>query len=335
MITFLILIFTAIHSPLTWGTALLPVFCYGVGIVGVGFVGYKALRGQLPATPLDLPLILLMLIASISSWLSIWRLGSQVRLSTLIGYIAAYYFICLGVSEEKLNRNVIRAGWVLIATYLALGIYRLWVPAMSLHDLGNGNVLASVLLLILPFGQRLPTRRLWWLWFVAGTLAMFSTHSRGGLLGLLVALGVLWRVDKRLIIGAGVVSLPVLFIWKKGSAMIRLCYWRAAIEAFLSSPIVGIGPASCYQWITSRCELAPHAHNIFLTILAEMGLLGLAALGLLLWQIWRHRRSGPAWAALCGFMVHSLVDDPIWFWAPGLGVMSLLAIMIKGKGDGE
>lgn len=330
MITLLILIFTAIHSPLTWGTAILPTFCYGVGMVIVGFVGYKAIRGQLPATPLDLPLILIMLVASVSSWLSIWRLGSQVRLTTLIAYIAAYYFIYLGISEEILTRNVIRAGWVFIGAYLAMGIYRLWMPAVSLHDLGNGNVLAATLLLILPFGQRLP-RRLRWIWFIAGAMAMLTTHSRGGLLGLTVALGLLWGIDKKWLIGIGLVSLPILFLWKKGSAMIRLCYWQAAIEAFISSPLLGIGPASCYQWITPRCELAPHAHNIFLTILAEMGIIGLAVFGLLLWQIWQHHRPGPAWAALCGFMVHSLVDDPIWFWSVGLGVMSLLAIMLKGK----
>ena len=118
-----------------------------------------------------------------------------------------------------MTRNVIRAGWVLIAAYLALGVYRLWSPPASLTDLGNRNVLACILLLILPFGDRIKTRRLWWLWFVAGTAAMVATRSRGGLLGLLMAVGVLWRVDKRLIIGAGVVSLPVLFVWKKASAM--------------------------------------------------------------------------------------------------------------------
>jgi len=290
MITFLILMFTAVHSPLTWGTPLLPFFLYGVGAAVACFVGYKALRRQIPATPLDLPLLLLLLMAALSSRFSIWRIGSQMRVFSLIGYLIAYYFIWLGVSEEMLTRNVIRAGWVLIVLYLTVGINHL-------RDLGNGNVLASILLLILPFGIRIKNSHWRWGWFIVG-----------------------------------VVSLPVLFFLQQDTAMRRLHYWKAALQAFLSRPLIGIGPAACYRWITPLVnEKCPHAHNIFLTVLAEMGLLGLICLGLLLWQTWRHRRPGPAWAALVGFMVHSLVDDPIWFWAPGLGVMSLLAIMIKDE----
>lgn len=335
MITFLILAFTALQSPLTWGSAWLPGFAYGVGITISGFVFYKLLRGQIPATPLDPLLLLLWLVALISTQFSIWHMGSQVRVVSLMAYIAAYYFIGAMVSEETLIRNILWAGFILIITYLCLGIYRLFVPPYTLHDLGNSNVLASILLLILPFGTRLE-KRYQWLWFVAGALAMLTTHSRGGLLGLAMALGVLWKVDKRLIVGAGVLSLPVLFLWKKGSALVRLCYWGGALQAWLSSPWIGIGPASSIKAISPLCgHKVPHAHNIFLTFLAEMGLAGLLCLGLLLWQIWRHRRPGPAWAALCGFAIHSLVDDPIWFWAPGLGVMSLLAIMIRGEHNGK
>lgn len=332
MITFLILIFTALQSPLAWGKPLLPFVCYGIGIAVVGFVAYETLRGQVPTTPLDFHLLLLWLVALISFVYSIWPEGSQIRVLTIMGYIAAYYFVYMGISEETLTRQVIRAGWILIVTYLIFGLFRLWVPPKSLHDLGNSNVLASILLLILPFGANVQYRNGQWVWFLAGTVAMVVTRSRGGLLGLLMAMGVLWKVDKRLIALIGGVSLPVLFILKRSSAMIRLCYWQAAWEAFLTRPLFGIGPGSCYQWITKRCELCPHAHNIFLTFLAEMGLAGLVCLVLLLWQIWRHRRPGPVWAALVGFMVHSLVDDPIWFWAPGLGVMSLLAIMVRDDG---
>lgn len=325
MITILIFLFTAVHSPLTWGKPLLPFFLYGVGAAVACFVGYKALRKEIPATPLDLPLLLLLLVALISSRFSIWRIGSQVRIFSLIGYLIAYYFIWLGVSEETLTRNIIWAGWVLMVFYLTLGVYHL-------RDLGNGNVLASVLLLILPFGIRIKNPHWRWGWFMVGVVAMLITRSRGGLLGLAVALAMLWDVDRRLIAGVSAVSLPVLFFLQTDTAMRRLRYWEAALQAFLSRPFIGIGPAACYRWITPLVnEKCPHAHNIFLTILAEMGLLGLICLVLLLWQIWRHRRPGPAWAALVGFMVHSLVDDPIWFWAPGLGVMSLLAIMMKGE----
>ncbi len=338
MITFLILIFAALHSPLTWGSAFLPFFAYGVGIVVVGFIGYKVLRNQLPTTPLDLPLLLFVLVALISSqWFSIWRVGSQVRVLTLIGYVAAFCFVYSYVSEEKLTGSVIIAGWVIIAGIIAISLCHLRTPTAELHDLGNANVLASILLLHLPFGARIEDKRTRGAWFVLGAVAMLATRSRGGLLGLAMALGVLWGIDKRLIVGASAAALPALIMWKRTSAIIRLRYWEAALQAFLSSPWFGIGPANCYQWITLRVgEVCPHAHNIFLTIAAEMGIVGLIVFGLLLWQIWKHRRSGPAWAALAGFMVHSFVDDPVWFWAPGLGVMSLLAIMLKGgQNDGE
>lgn len=331
MITCLILAFTAIHIlPSAWSQAILPLFA-GIWIAVTFAVNYKAIRGQLPGTPLDLGLACLTLVAMVSS-LRAGSLFPLERIITIWCYAIAYYFICLYVSETMLSENCITSGWVIMATVLALNLYRFQrTTALT----GNNNLLASILLLHLPFGSRIEDRRSQVVWFIMGSLAMLSTRSRGAMLGLVWATGNLWRIDRRLLALGTMAVLPVALLWEWDTTMIRLHYWEAAAQAFLSQPILGIGPGNCLGFISPRVgELCPHAHNIFLTVTAEMGVVGLAAFCWLVWQIWRHRRPGPAWSALVGFMVHSLVDDPIWYWAPGLGVMSLLAIVIR-EGEKE
>jgi len=329
MITFLILAFAALHIvPIAWATMALPVVLGGQ-VAMIWFITDRAVKG-LPATPLNLPLGL-MLVVTLASAARIGFSGSEMRVITTGAYVATYFFVYLYVSETKLTEDVITSGWIIMAAILALNLYRFQRETTLT---GNNNLLASILLLHLPFGIRLEDKRTMAAWFTLGTWAMLSTQSRGGLLGLFWATAVLWRIDRRWLALGTVVAIPFLFFWQISNTLVRLRYWEAALQAFLSQPVFGIGPANCFAFISPRVgEPCPHAHNIFLTVAAEMGMVGLAVFCLLLWQVWKHRRPGPAWAALVGFMIHSLVDDPVWFWSPGFGVMSLLAIMMKEQKD--
>lgn len=78
----------------------------------------------------------------------------------------------------------------------------------------------------------------------------------------------------------------------------RFEMWSVAAEAFRSSPLVGIGYGQLpgYMHLQTGREYA--AHNVYMTIGAEVGLFGLVAfLGLLAWVLldgWRLARTEPA-----------------------------------------
>lgn len=318
MIAFLILVFTALNSPYLWPYPIFQFFCVGVGLAICLWLLIQ--RRPLPHSLLNLPLALLVLAAAVSVTLS--SAGAN-RLFELLAYIVAFYFDLIYVQRDILVEQIQISGWVLAAAVL--------VARLAGVHLANGNVLASILLLHLPFGDELE-RRERWAWWGLMLAAMLATGSRGGFLGLAVAVAVLARLDWRKVGLVLFVMLPSLTLVDMKNSLIRLCYWRAALAAWWSAPLWGIGPGGLAQWIPPICgEPCPHAHNLALTVLAEMGVIGLAALLFLVWRIWQNRRPGPEWAALCGFAVMSLVDDPIWLYAPGLGVMSILAVIERRK----
>jgi hypothetical protein len=59
-------------------------------------------------------------------------------------------------------------------------------------------------------------------------------------------------------------------------------------------------------------------------------LVGLAALGFAGWQLLQLVRSHPwAWqtAVIAGLLVHSLIDEPLQFWGPGLAFVVAVATL--------
>jgi putative inorganic carbon (hco3(-)) transporter len=111
----------------------------------------------------------------------------------------------------------------------------------------------------------------------------------------------------------------------------RLAHWAAALRMFERAPWLGVG-AGNYAAVYSQVRLPRweeplgHAHNIYLNVLAESGLIGLAAFAAL-WvsvfvHVWRGRRQGLAvgdplavalavgvLGVLAHLAVHSLVDN--------------------------
>jgi O-antigen ligase/tetratricopeptide (TPR) repeat protein len=192
---------------------------------------------------------------------------------------------------------------------------------------------------------------------VTGGLALFCTlisGSRAGWIALglgLIVTGGIWLAfsanrtaltrfirSRRLMyaLGAGaatsvliaLVTIPgILLRTGAGGEGLRLAFFGAALRMFSESPIHGTGLGT---WVAQRVTYTespasdfyiPHAHNIFLQTLAESGLIGAAAGGLLAWQIarlvLRSIRVGSgastwmAWAAvlsLAYFASHQLLD---------------------------
>lgn len=196
--------------------------------------------------------------------------------------------------------------------------------------IGDPNDFAFFLLPAIALG--LATRgvgRRRWPWDLATVLivvAVFGTLSRGALLGL-VAMAVLavaaQMVRLRMAVGIGLVVAGVVLailavapglvttsLEQKGvvagqNVSERLDLWAAAGRMTLEHPVVGLGPGAFSEhhdeYVSGLPEDVNHpldvAHNTWLEISSELGLLGLVTFVALLavafwtaWSAWRRRR---------------------------------------------
>ncbi|RKT21000.1 O-antigen ligase [Paraburkholderia sp. RAU2J] len=174
----------------------------------------------------------------------------------------------------------------------------------------------------------------------ANALMLFSTYSRGSLLGVLAALPYLYFGRKRWMLASLIASLLVASIAmglyntdptvnymgysftiqnqdaKVANLSIRYEWlWPRALMYFEQSPIIGLGFGSFDDHIGSVVSYFhavgipsdvsiehsdSHAHNSYLNFLAELGLVGLALLLSFFWKLIEWSQHGAAAAALIG-----------------------------------
>ena len=150
------------------------------------------------------------------------------------------------------------------------------------HD---ANDLAQMLACAIPLTFALTRRRtLFSILLAVGctyllTTAMLTTWSRGGLLALYTALGsiVVLRLPARWLPAvvasasvAAVAIVPLLPAWMEGSALNRVIIWGHANQAFIRSPIFGVG----YKMFIEAVGGNLSSHNAFLHCYTEIGLFG-------------------------------------------------------------
>ncbi len=151
---------------------------------------------------------------------------------------------------------------------------------------GDPNDMAQVLAAAMSLAFGIP-RRMSVLWFIACSLlcalllmpAFLSTHSRGGLVGLATAGGivVLLRLPERVFPRAVGIMLVVglVLAGTKGGAMLdmsaqeRVVFWGMANEVFKHNVLFGIGYGMFYTVASDRA-----AHNAFVACYTEIGLVG-------------------------------------------------------------
>jgi O-antigen ligase len=182
---------------------------------------------------------------------------------------------------------------------------------------------------------------------IAGIVA---THSRGGSIGLVVAVLVFALLSKRkalagMAVMVGAVGLllfaPATFWQRNETATLggedlsiqgRLEAWRVAARIFSERPVLGAGESA---FLSAWSQYAPidsdrlfgHryvAHNLVLEVLGQLGLVGLFGLmgfiGISLWSAWRAREGvlgGEAravLAALIGYLVCQMFSGYSMSW---------------------
>jgi hypothetical protein len=114
----------------------------------------------------------------------------------------------------------------------------------------------------------------------------------------------------------------------------RYAYWKVAVASFADHPLQGEGSGSFRAiWLRERDfrEVIRDAHSLYLETAAELGLVGLLALGLLIGGCAVAAvRAGPALpgaaAALAAFALHAGID---WDWE--MPALTLVALALAGR----
>ena len=189
-------------------------------------------------------------------------------------------------------------------------------------------------------------RYFWWAYVVVAAFAVFLTGSRTGAVTLgLAGLWTLWFARtlrpqmKVLLIGSAVLIMVVLpqfvpsgLLTRIGELTssphtleMRLDAWKRGVEVFLGNPILGVGGASFAEAITRLgAERRMVAHNIFITVVTEKGVIGLGILLTFLVMLWRRassmpRRERTLWRGVLivwlvsSMMAGSMTDKLSWF----------------------
>ena len=220
-------------------------------------------------------------------------------------------------------------------------------------NLGNANLLGALLAMAIPlaFARGLRGGRFavfWWLGVALMASAIVATTSRSGGLGALagcLAVVVFALAGRKALVGAlvsvaviGVALLLIAFsplrLLNDDPASLRLHLWQDAAHMIAARPLTGWGEDATglvYGRFLSG-SWAPEvdrAHSGPLDIAATQGLVGLGALGWILYtlfrRVWRWRFTGsigPLAAACVGYSVWVLFN---FDWVPATGAFWLLA----------
>ncbi len=316
----------------------------------------------------------LSLLANLDAWR---RISFGLWFSGL--YILIWYILHDWISNHDLKRSTLIDGTLIAGTaVLVVGYWQAiqWfdagnreLPRVAVNgNLDNPNPLATVMLTLLPLAiARLFTVRGWQTRAVFAVYSVLTggmiilTGTRGAWIGAGVALALLvyllirhYRIPiNRTILGGlgglaviGAVAVSLTRGWDTSG---RTTIYEAAIQMFREKPVTGYGLFTFGRGLLRLVGIVPEttthaqAHDIFLNIAAELGIVGLvalfatlAALVLAARRNWiaageRNLREdriliAGAVAASIGFGVHHVFD--ITAMLPAVTLVGLVALVI-------
>ncbi len=215
--------------------------------------------------------------------------------------------------------------------------------------LGNPNVLGEYLLLVTPLAAacaltaKTTLRKLFFFAvLVVMVLCMFMTYSRGGYIGLILAAAVfIVMLDARFIL-VGLLGLVALYFvlppeiierftsignLQDSSTSYRVSIWLGTIAMLRDYWFTGVGPGNTafnliYPAYSFNTVAAPHAHNLFLQLTCDTGIVGLVLFLFVVGSFYRETFSAFARqkdrrikihlaavaAAVSGFLLQGLTD---------------------------
>jgi hypothetical protein len=112
----------------------------------------------------------------------------------------------------------------------------------------------------------------------------------------------------------------------------RYEYWRVALDTFAHNPLDGAGSGAFRtEWLRERTisESVRDAHSLYFETAAELGLVGLAALGLFLGGIVAMARRNPQAGAVAALVVYATHAGLDWDWE--LPALTLFALVLAAR----
>ncbi len=248
-------------------------------------------------------------------------------------------------------------------------------PWLRLPDTTNPNILAGAIALCVPMALGLLGQRASWQRLLGACslvpmiFVLVLLQSRGAWFALAIGFGVWLTLYQKwflpliplALIGAFAVNAllggpsPAQLVYGEigtetvGTLVQRQELWSQAIYLIRESPLLGIGlgawkTISPYVWPYSAAQpgrVFNHAHNLFLQVALDTGLVGLAAFGVLLalgvrnaWQAYRSNFQRPLaiglLAAFAVLLVHGLGDVIVWGTAKSGIVLWILLSLSYG-----
>ncbi|TLY38671.1 MAG: hypothetical protein E6K60_00635 [Nitrospirae bacterium] len=237
--------------------------------------------------------------------------ASEWEVSPLMSYVSFFLLFLLTLA---LVDSLVRLRWVLLVAIGSMGLASLYVLRewQKFHNVyrefrpgfvtGDPNYFSVSALLCLPLAFYLIRGRpKWERWFCIGCialtlLALTAAASRGALVALIVmALIMAWRSRQRagglLLVGAFAIFIsvvspaaPVERILNPTHGDIqstdtRKAVWAAGMRMIAENPVVGIGLGNFKPLVSQYAEpgqrLDKIAHNTYIEMAAELGLVGL------------------------------------------------------------
>jgi hypothetical protein len=325
---------------------------FGVAVAAVGVAYLCARAVRIPggvAVVLGSSLASLVLQASVGIWEYLTHREVDLYHGTV--YSAADYFFDFRDQPRPTGMfpDPISLGTALLAA-IPVGLVAVHLLARARR--WAAAVAVGALVAVVGVGLALTLSRMAWLGGLAAVVvvvllaprpARFRIGRSAVVLLALLILGALTLGGASLVERASSVSDPTAAgVATAGGDRDREAYWRYAIDAGLANPVAGIGAGNLTPLLVARAPNAgpfTHAHSVYLQIFAESGLLGAAAVALLvtglLRDLRRVRRRAPILAAglggaLAGLAVAGLTDVVLIKYVPVAATVAPLAGLIAG-----
>jgi putative inorganic carbon (hco3(-)) transporter len=283
-----------------------------LALVTVIVAYWARLLSAMPRRPMPtlLPIAALPAAVLLSALLGFDPLAGAVFIVILLYGVIAHATILRVYRVPRVIASILAAYLLsgILASLLAVALVYAREPA-ALYTIGHGRAigtfvlpgeLAGYLILFVPVAlaltqaKKLNLAALAWPALVLGAIAFVLTYSRAGWVGMAVALAVFVLLSRRgrggtrfaiAIAAVAIVVLALIFNAHHDPSenFTRPSIWASALQIVALFPLTGVGPfefARLYPLfrVPGGELLAFHAHSVVLTIAAETGLVGLAAL---------------------------------------------------------